>query len=295
MGTKKSKAQAWILASRPKTLLAAFPPVIVGSALAYAENSFNPLAALIALLCAVLIQIGTNFVNDLYDYLRGSDSPTRLGPERALTSGWLTAREMRIGIIIVFGTAFVLGLYLVSLGGWIVLAIGIASIVAGIAYTAGPFPLAYNGLGDAFVFIFFGIIGTVGTYYVQAMKFTSLSFLSAIPVGALVTNILIVNNYRDIEEDKKNNKKTLAVILGRNLSRIEFIFLLALSYLTPIVIYFYYLPNLFLFLPFLTLPLAINITKMLFNMEGKALNKTLELTAKLSALFGVLFALGFIL
>ncbi len=186
-----SKLNAWILASRPKTLLAAFVPVIVGSALAVEENIFVFHYSLIALLCSVLIQVGTNFTNDLYDFLKGADNAHRKGPLRVLAAGLITVNEMKAAIILTFSVTFFLGLYLVYASGWIVLIIGIFSIIAGIAYTAGPYPLAYNGLGDIFVFIFFGIIGTMGTYYLHSREFTPVSFLVSIPVGALITNILL--------------------------------------------------------------------------------------------------------
>ncbi len=290
-----SKFQSWVLASRPKTLLAAFVPVIIGSALAYADGALNLLAALVALICSILIQAGTNFVNDLYDYLSGADKADREGPTRALAAGLLTTKEMKAGIVINYAVTFLLGLYLVHLGGWLILAIGVLSIIAGIIYTAGPYPLAYNGLGDIFVFIFFGLIGTVGSYYVQTLRISSLSVLSAIPVGALITNILIVNNYRDIEEDKLAGKRTLAVMFGKNFSRIQYLIFMIVSYLIPFLVYFFYKHDFFVFLPLLSLPLGIKLVRMIYSLNGKALNKTLELTAKLSGIYGVLFAAGIIL
>ncbi len=287
-----SKLQSWLLASRPKTLLAAIVPVMVGSALAYNENKFVFLYALIALICSILIQTGTNFVNDLYDYLKGADNEKRKGPKRVLAAGLISVNEMKVGSFLVFFIAFILGLYLVYVGGWLILLIGILSILAGIAYTAGPFPLAYNGLGDVFVFVFFGVIGTVGTFYVQAMNFSILAFLTSIPVGALITNILIVNNYRDVEEDKAAGKNTTAVIFGRTFARYQYIFLLAASFATPAILYFFYNFQFWIFLPYLTFPVAFKLIKMLYILEGIQLNKTLELTAKLSALFGLLFAAG---
>ncbi len=288
------KLKAWILASRPKTLLAAFVPVITGTAVAISDGAFNLLPALDALICAVLIQVGTNFSNDLFDFLSGADSPNRVGPKRALTEGWITVKEMKIGIALTFGITFLLGLYLVYVGGWVILLIGILSILAGLAYTAGPLPLAYNGLGDIFVFIFFGIIGTVGTYYVQSLQVNTFAFLSSIPVGALVTNILIVNNYRDTDEDRLAGKKTLAVIFGKKFSRFQYLTLLILSYLVPVLFYFFFEKSIFIFLPFLSLPLAIKVAKMMFTLEGEELNKTLELTSKLSIIFSFLFAIGIV-
>jgi 1,4-dihydroxy-2-naphthoate octaprenyltransferase len=290
-----SKFQSWILASRPRTLPAALVPVMVGSALAIYHGIFFPAYSIVALLCSVLIQIGTNFTNDLYDYLKGTDTKERKGPLRVLASGLISVNEMKWGIFLVFFTAFLLGLYLVYSVGLMILWIGIFSIIAGLAYTAGPFPLAYNGLGDLFVFIFFGIVGTVGTYYLHAQQFTSLSFLISLPVGALITNILIVNNYRDIEEDKTAGKNTLAVLLGREFSRFEFVFFILVSFFIPFLLHFKYDFNIWIFLPYITLPIAITLVKMIYVLTGTQLNKTLELSAKFSAIYGLLLSIGIIL
>lgn len=289
------KFQYWILASRPKTLPAAVVPVMVGSALAIQQGKFYPIYSTIALLCSLFIQIGTNFTNDLYDHLKGADTEKRKGPIRVLSAGLISAKEMKSAIILVFGLTFILGLYLVYVTDWKILAIGIFSIIAGLAYTAGPYPLAYHGLGDLFVFLFFGIIGTMGTFYLHHLKFTTVSFLVSLPVGALITNILIVNNYRDIEEDKQAGKNTLAVILGRDFSRYEYIFFLLLSFFVPSVLYFEFKFNETIFLPYLTLPMAIILVKMIFNYQGQQLNKTLEFSAKYSALYGLLFSAGMII
>ncbi|MBN1637769.1 MAG: 1,4-dihydroxy-2-naphthoate polyprenyltransferase [Ignavibacteriales bacterium] len=290
---KISKLKCWFLAARPKTLPAAFVPVIVGSALAIREYSFKPIAAFVALFCCLLLQIGANFSNDLFDYLKGSDKKDRVGPIRVMASGLISVKEMKIGLLVVYGVCFFLGLYLVHLGGWIILIIGVLSIFMSLAYTTGPFPLAYNGLGDIFVFLFFGLIGTIGTYYVQTLQITALSVLCAIPVGALITNILVVNNYRDIEEDKIANKKTLAVIFGKIFSRIEYVFMLLVSYSVLIPIYFS-IKNIFVLLPVVIFPFSIILIKMLFTLSGKQLNKTLTLSAMFSALFGILLSIGII-
>ncbi len=292
---KPSKLQSWILASRPKTLPAALVPVMVGSALAIYHGIFFPAYSIVALLCSILIQIGTNFTNDLYDYLKGTDTAERKGPLRVLASGFISVTEMKWGIFLVFFTAFLLGLYLVYSVGLMILWIGIFSIIAGLAYTAGPFPLAYNGLGDLFVFFFFGIVGTVGTYYLHAQQFTVLAFLISLPVGALITNILIVNNYRDIEEDKTAGKNTLAVILGKDFSRYEYVFFILISFFIPFLLHFKYDFNIWIFLPYITLPIAITLVKMIYALSGIQLNKTLELSAKFSALYGLLLSIGIIL
>lgn len=289
---KYSKFESWVLASRPKTLPAAIVPVLIGSSIALYDNKFKFLATLVALICALLIQIGTNFVNDLYDYLSGTDKEERVGPLRVLASGLISVKEMKIGIVLIFALTFLLGLYLVYISTWITLLIGIMSILAGIAYTAGPYPLAYNGLGDIFVFIFFGFVGTVGTYYVQAVAITPLVLWASIPVGALITNILVVNNYRDIEDDASAGKITLAVKLGKRLTRIQYLTFTVVSYLILFVVYFTYKESLFVFLPLLSLPLAVRLVKMIYKYKGAELNKTLALTAILSAVYGLLFAIG---
>lgn len=290
-----SKIESWLLASRPKTLPAAVMPVFVGTAIAVHDGAFFAPAAIVALICSVLIQVGTNFINDLYDFLKGSDKKERLGPTRVLASGLITANEMKIGIAVVFGSAFLFGLYLVYLSDWLIFIIGILSLIAGYAYTAGPYPLAYNGLGDIFVFIFFGFVGTIGTYYIQTLEITPFVFWASIPVGALITNILVVNNYRDIEEDKVAGKRTLAVMYGGRFSRMQYLLFMIVSYAILLVVYLTFKQSFFVFLPLLTLPIAIKLIKMIFNTTGKDLNETLALTAKLSALYGLLFAVGILL
>lgn len=293
--SNKNKIHLWILASRPKTLPAAFVPVLVGSSIAYNQGKFYPLYSLIALICSLLIQIGTNFTNDLYDHLKGADTEKRKGPLRVLSAGLISPNEMKLAIVLVFGLTFLLGLYLVYVTDWKIFVIGVFSIIAGLAYTAGPYPLAYHGLGDLFVFLFFGIIGTMGTYYLHHQEFTLISFLVSLPVGALITNILIVNNYRDVEEDKQAGKNTLAVILGREFSRYEYIFFLLLAFFIPFILYFKFNFNATIFLPYVTLPLAIILVKMIFNFQEQQLNKTLEVSAKYSALYGILFSVGMII
>lgn len=287
-----SKFQIWSLASRPKTLPAAFVPVIVGSSMAIPYGKLNLLAAFIALACSILIQIGTNFTNDLYDFYKGADKPDRKGPIRVLAAGLVTPGQMQLAITLVFGLTFLLGLYLVYLHGFAILAIGILSIIAGLAYTAGPFPLAYNGLGDVFVFIFFGIFGTEGTYYLHFGHFSLPAFFASIPVGALITNILVVNNYRDIEEDKRNGKITLAVLLGKRFTRFQYFFLIFISFVIPFVLYWFYGFKFWVLLPYITFPIAYKLIQMITKLSGEDLNNTLALTAKFSALYGILLSVG---
>lgn len=293
--TKENKLNSWVLASRPKTLLAAVVPVLVGSALAISVGEFFLPYSLVALLCSILIQIGTNFTNDLYDFLKGADNIKRKGPRRVLASGLISVTEMKIAIVLVFGLAFLLGLYLVFSVGLLILWVGIISIIAGIAYTAGPFPLAYHGLGDVFVFLFFGVVGTMGTFYLHTQEISLLSFITSIPVGALITNILIVNNYRDIEEDREANKRTLAVLLGRTFTRWQYIVLIAICYLVSLILNFQFNYSLWIFLPYLTIPITIILVRMLYKYNGEELNKTLELTARFAGLYGLLFSIGLII
>ena len=292
--TKINKLNSWIIASRPKTLLAAVVPVMVGSALAISMKKFFLPYSLVALLCSILIQVGTNFTNDLYDYLKGSDTIKRKGPRRVLASGLISVTEMKVAIVLVFGLTFLLGLYLVYSVGLLILWVGIMSIFAGIIYTAGPFPLAYNGLGDIFVFIFFGIIGTMGTFYLHTQQISLLALIVSIPVGALITNILVVNNFRDIEEDREANKKTLAVLMGRIFTRWQFILLVTFSYITTILLHFHFNYSLWILLPITTIPMAIVLVKMFYTFNGEELNKTLELSAKFAGLFGLLLSIGLI-
>lgn len=293
--TTDTKFNSWLLASRPKTLLAGVVPVMVGSALAISQGKFFLLYSLVALICSVLIQVGTNFTNDLYDYLKGSDTIKRKGPRRVLASGLISVKEMRLAIILVFGVTFILGLYLVYSTGLVILWVGILSIFAGIIYTAGPFPLAYNGLGDVFVFLFFGIVGTMGTFYLHTQEISLLALIVSIPVGALITNILVVNNFRDVDEDREANKNTLAVIMGKTFSKWQFIIMIAISYLTTIILLLKFNFDYWILLPFLTLPMATLLIKMLNTYKGEELNKTLELSAKFAGLFGLLLSVGLIL
>ncbi len=292
---KRSKLKIWILASRPKTLPAAAAPIFVGTAVAFTSNEQNYWAASIALICSLLIQIGTNFVNDLYDFLKGADDENRVGPTRVLAAGWISQAEMKRAIATVFGITFLLGLFLVYHAGWIILLVGIISIISGYAYTAGPYPLAYNGLGDVFVFLFFGVVATVGTYYVQTLHYSWFVLLASVPVGLLIANILVVNNYRDAIEDKKKDKNTLAVIFGKKFAQTQYYFSVLLSYIIPIYVFIQFNTSPFILFPLLSLPFAIKLIFEIKTKEGKSLNKTLELTAKLSILFSFLFAVGIIL
>ncbi len=222
MSTRPSSFVIWLAAARPKTLPAAVAPVLVGSALAWRDGAFIGLAALSCLIFALLIQVGTNFANDYYDFVQGADTAERVGPKRAVAAGWVGPPVMKRAMIAVFAVAFVAGLSLLPYGGWPLLVVGVASIVCGVAYTGGPFPLGYHGLGDLFVFLFFGLVAVCTTYFVQAGTVSAAAGLTATGVGLLAANILVVNNYRDVETDAKAGKRTLVVRWGRRCARWQF-------------------------------------------------------------------------
>ena len=291
-----TRVQAWMLASRPKTLPAAVVPVVVASAVAMADGVFSLLPALVALICALLIQIGTNLANDYFDFIKGADSHERIGPLRVVRSGLIPPATVRNAMIAVFALTFVLGLYLVAVGGWPILLIGVASLICAVLYTAGPFPLAYVGLGDVFVFIFFGVVAVTGTYYVQALSWSVDALIASLPVGAISTAILVVNNYRDIDTDRKANKKTLAVRIGRRATRFEYRFLLLAAYAVPLFQTLEQDRPLWLLLPLLSVPFALHVLLIVERtVDGEALNGALAGTGKLLALFGLLYAAGFML
>lgn len=287
-----SQLGAWILASRPATLTAAIVPVLVGTACAYAIEAFRPLPALGALLGAIWIQIGTNFANDTFDYEKGADTEERIGPTRAVQAGLLSAAQMRRGMIVSFGVAALCGLYLMFVAGPWILAIGVASVASGIAYTGGPYPLGYNGLGDLFVMIFFGFVAVCGTTFVQSLSVPPLALLASIPVGALATAILVVNNVRDRHTDVSAGKRTLVVRFGYRVGLAEYMLLLLASYATPLVLWALGDANAWILLPLASLPYAaLNAGRML-RLDGKELNPVLGSTAKLLLVFGLLFAFG---
>lgn len=291
-----TRAEAWVHACRPKTLPAAVMPVVVGSALAASDGVFQPLFAGVALVCSLLIQIGTNLANDYFDFVKGADTEARIGPVRVVQSGLIPARTVRNAMIGVFAVTFLLGLVLVFRGGVPILAIGIAAIFFAVVYTAGPFPLAYLGLGDVFVFLFFGIVAVTGTYYVQALQWSTDALLASVPIGALTTAILVVNNYRDIDTDRETGKRTLAVRIGRVASRGEFLFLLALAYVVPVAEFFFLRRSGWIFLPLASLPVALIVVRILGSTtDGPVLNNALATTGRLLALFGLLYSAGILL
>lgn len=290
-----SPARAWMLAARPRTLPAALAPVIVGTALALRDGAFAPGPAIAAVLVALLLQIGANFANDVFDFRRGADTAERLGPTRVTQSGLIAEHQVLAATIAVIILAAIAGFYLVLRGGVPILILGIAAIIATLAYTGGPFPLGYNGLGEVFVLIFFGFVAVAGTYYVQSLQLTATAIAAAIPVGALVTNILVVNNLRDRETDQQAGKRTLAVRFGRAGTQREYLILMIVAYLTPLLLWLTGALGPWTLLTWLTLPLAARLVRQTRQETGRALNKTLGGTAQLELIFSILFAVGILL
>ena len=288
----RDKHSAWLLAVRPKTLPAAISPVLVGSALAWSDGFFSPAPALAATVGALLLQILSNFANDFFDFAKGADTRERLGPTRAVAAGLLSAQEMRAGMAVVGSLAALVGVYLVRVGGWPILAVGVASLLAALLYTGGPFPFGYHGLGDLFVFIFFGLVAVAGTYFVQAGTLSAEVLFAAAPVGALITAILVVNNLRDIETDAKAGKRTLAVLIGARNTQLQYVILLTLAYAAPFVLWLGFGGGLAILLPLLSLPEAGMRIRSIYSATGTALNPVLAATAQLSLLFSLLLSLG---
>ena len=287
--------QIWLLAARPKTLPAAAATAITGSAAAFYSGKFQPGPALACLLGALLLQIGANLANDVFDYYRGADAQERLGPLRVTTAGLLRPGQVLAGMWLVFGLAALLGVYLALVSGWPVLLVGLACILAAVAYTGGPFPFGYYGLGDLVVFIFFGPVAVCGTYFVQAGDVTWLALVCSLPVGFLITAILVVNNLRDIATDRAAGKQTLAVRLGASGARWEYALCLAAAYLAPLI---FMLPGwlpLWSGLYWLSLPWAVRLVREVWQGEGRPLNQALAGTGRLTLVFGVLFSLGLVL
>jgi len=290
-----AQVRAWILAIRVPTLSAAVVPVLVGTALALRESGGSLGIFVVTLCTALLIQIGTNLTNDLFDFQKGADTGARLGPVRAVQAGLLTQKQVAVAGVVSFGTAIVLGLYLARVGGWPIVAIGLAAVASGIAYTGGPWPLGYHGLGDLFVFVFFGLVAVVGTFYLQAGTVTAAAFIASLPVAMLVTAILVVNNLRDIDTDRDAGKRTVAVLLGRAATRLQYSILVLGAYAVAAALWISAAASAWAILPWLTLPLGVRLVRAVWHDEGTALNLALRQTAGLHLLFGVLLAAGFLL
>lgn len=290
-----SPLMTWMAACRPRTLPAAVAPVAVGSALAAHDHRFVAAAAALCLAFALLVQIGTNLANDYYDFVHGADTAARVGPRRAVASGLISPAAMRRVSGAVFATAFILGLGLIHWGGPWMLAIGVASILSGIAYTGGPWPLGYHGMGDLFVFLFFGLVAVATTYFVQAGRITGFAVLAGVPVGLLAANILLVNNYRDADTDAAAGKRTLVVRFGRGFARFQFGASLAAAMGIPFAFWAGgYRP--WCLLPLLVLPLGLSHARRLFRANGPAeLVSLLGDTGRLTAVYALLFSAGLVL
>ena|SRR3972149_3835925 len=289
----KAGWRVWVHAARPRTLWAGVTPVIVGASLAWRDGVFHGGAVLAALLGAVAIQIGTNFANDYYDWKHGADTHARLGPLRVTHAGLVTPAQMRWAMWGVFGFAILDGGFLVWRAGWPILAAGLLSVAAGVLYTGGPFPLGYHGLGDIFVFLFFGVVGVCGTYYVEALRLNLTVLLLSVPIGLLATAILVVNNLRDIDTDREAGKMTLAVRLGRRGTQWEYAILLLAIALAPAVLVAMGLCRPGVLIASSAMLTAIPLLRTVFrDTGGPALNGALADTARLQLVYGCLLGIG---
>lgn len=291
---KPNSLKAWLLATRPKTLPAGFIPVIAASALAYHKNGFQLIPSLLCLLFAVFAQIASNFSNDYFDYIKETDNENRLGPARAVASGWIKPKQMLLGTILVIILASLSGLGLIFYGGFTLILVGIACFISLLAYTGGPFPLAYHGLGDLFVFIFFGLVAVVFTFFVQTNSYDINAFLLGSIIGFASINILVVNNFRDRETDKSSNKKTSIVLFGEQFGKI---FYLTNGFLAVALSFCFFKENIWAAtLPLLYIPFHIQTWRQICKInKGKELNVILGKTARNLFLLGILLSIGFIL
>ena len=286
---------AWVLACRPKTLPVAVAPVLVGGAVASGYDSFRPTALGFAMLGALLLQIGANLANDVFDFEKGADDATRLGPTRAVQAGLLTPRQVRVGMAFVFALAVGVGAYLATVGGWPIIAIGVASILSAVAYTGGPYPLGYHGLGDLFVFVFFGPVAVIGTTYVASGATSLLASVASAAPGAISAAVLVVNNVRDHASDRRTGKRTLVARFGAGFGRAEYVVLLTLAQAAPVVAVVLGLAPVWALLSVATLPRSLRLVSTLHKTEeGPALNALLAETAQLMLAHAVLFSLGLV-
>ncbi len=291
-----SHSRIWILASRPRTLPAAIAPVLVGTALAASEDEFHALPFAAALVGSIFIQIGTNLSNDYSDARRGADTEDRLGPVRVTAGGLVPPRQVLVATYVAFALAVLAGCYLIATAGWELLLVGAASILAGVLYTGGPRPYGYEGLGELFVFVFFGVVAVVGSYYVQTEELRWEAFALAVPVGLLSSAILVVNNVRDIDTDRRAGKRTLAVKLGRDRARMLFSAMVVLAFAAPVVTFAFGGLTAWLLVPLLALPLGMPLIRTVSSRtDGPALNGALAGTGRLLAAFSLLLSTGVLL
>ncbi len=286
----------WLMAARPRTLPAAVAPVLVGTALAGFLHVFHPLRFLAALLSAIFIQVGTNLSNDYSDARRGADTEDRLGPVRVTAGGLVPPKQVLVATYLTFGLAVLAGVYLIVVAGWQLLLVGAASILAGVLYTGGPKPYGYEGLGELFVFLFFGIVAVAGSYFVQVKHLSWEAFALAVPVGLLAAAILVVNNFRDIDTDRRAGKRTLAVRLGRERTRALYAAMVYLAFVLAPVTWLFGPLKPWVLLPWLTLPLAAPVVRLVRNRtDGPSLNQALAKTGMLQLAFCVLLSAGLLL
>lgn len=291
-----SKLKIWLMAIRPKTLPAAIAPVVIGTAMAYGDGKHHFLSATVCLFCALMIQIGTNLSNDFFDFKKGTDNRERIGPIRVTQAGLVKPFSVKIAFITVFLIAVFASAYLVFRGGWPIVIIGILSIASGILYTAGPKPLGYLGLGELFVLIFFGPVSVAGTYYAQSLEWNMSAVLSGFSVGFMSVSLLAVNNYRDIQNDTKAGKRTLAVIFGKKFARYEYVISILLAAVLPVVIYLRIRSHTkILWCTFLALIAVPSMKNILTKTDGPSLNAVLADTAGLLLIYSIIFSLGWVL
>jgi len=286
----------WVMAARPKTLPLGVAPVLVGTALAGYLHVFHPLRFVAALLGSVFIQIGANLSNDYSDARRGADTEDRLGPVRVTAGGLVPPRQVLIATYVTFGLAVLCGVYLIAVAGWQLLLIGVASIIAGVLYTGGPRPYGYEGLGEVFVFLFFGVAAVAGSYFAQVRDFSWESLVLSVPIGLIAAAVLVVNNTRDIDTDRRANKRTLAVRVGRERSRRMFAAMVLIAYAVVLVPWVFGPLRAWLLLPLLSLPLAASVIRIVStHSDGPSLNRALAKTGQLQLVFCVLLSVGLLL
>jgi 1,4-dihydroxy-2-naphthoate polyprenyltransferase len=290
-----SPLHIWLMAARPRTLPASVAPVLVGTALAATEGTFRPLTFIAAMLGAVFIQVGTNLSNDYSDARRGADTEDRLGPVRVTAGGLVPPRQVLVATYVAFGLAVLAGAYLIATAGWELLLIGVASILAGVLYTGGPRPYGYEGLGEVFVFLFFGVVAVSGSYFAQVERLTWEAFVLAVPVGLLASAILVVNNVRDLETDRRAGKRTLAVRLGRERARALFVAMIVGAFLSAPLPWLTGSLSPWLLLSWLALPLAVPLVRVVrTRTDGPSLNGALAGTGRLQLAFCVLLSAGLV-
>lgn len=303
-----SKRKAWLMAARPQTLPAGSAPAVVSAGLALHDGVFAWLPAVGALVGTLLIQVGTNFANDYYDAVKGADTDDREGFTRVTAGGIIPPERVRLAMVATYALAVVVGVYLVAIGGLPILVVGVSGIFAGVLYTGGPYPYGYRGLGDLFVFVYFGLVAVTGTYYVQAVTFADAGLfplgvpadtlpltvlVASLPAAGLSTAILVVNNVRDRETDAAAGKRTLAVLLGYRLSRIEFSLLVAMAYVVPVLLALDNRFSAWVLAPLLSLPLAFSVWRTVMRRtDGDALNPALERVGQTLFVHSILFAAG---